>query len=417
MNPIEKFVYDKLKGNPRLKLFVRNSYQSVFDLLPRKRDWSIAPIEVKSGYFFGFHDISPFSQTDDKVLANKLAIPLRKPMVDDPLIVGYFTFDNQCKDFNKIGESFAWNYHKGCRLQWAGKDKIIYNDALNGKLISRVYSTESSETTTLPYPIDSINAEGTIASFFSYERLEKLMPGYGYPHQDDYSFLEENAPDKTGIYTMRMEDGSIQLLKSVKELSEMSHVPETVKNEMFFVTHSLFSPDGQFLSFMLRSTTLDNLNKRWSSLIVMDLNTEQCFVAPTEEMVSHYVWNARNQIVAYYRVDGIDSHILFEDPTLANYKRVAYPFLNSDGHQSFASDEVFVTDTYPDKYRMANLFKVDMSNNKITKLATLNSPKMFQSRSFHSACDLHPRMNRKGDVICFDSIHTGMRSLCFMNIS
>jgi hypothetical protein len=270
---------------------------------------------------------------------------------------------------------------------------------------------------TLPYPIDSINAEGTVASFFSYERLEKLMPGYGYPHQDDYSFLEENAPDKTGIYTMNIDDGSIQLHKTVKELSEMPHVPENVKNEMFFVTHSLFSPDGKFLSFMLRSTTLDNLNKRWSSLIVMDLNTEQCYVAPTEEMVSHYVWNARNQIVAFCRVGGIDSHILFEDPTLANHKRVAYPFLNSDGHQSFASEEVFVTDTYPDKYRMANLFKVNISNNQITKLATLNSPKTFQSRSFHSACDLHPRMNRKGDVICFDSVHTGKRSLCFMNIS
>ena len=178
MNPLEKFIYDRVKGNPKLKIQIRNLYQTVFDLMPRKSNWSINPIEVKTSYFFGFHDISPFSMTDDKILANKLMIPLRKPSRDDALKVGYFEFKGQCLEYKEIGESYAWNYHKGCRLQWAGNNEIIYNDASNNSLVSRVFNLETEQTKELPFAIDTVNREGTVASFFSYERLEKLMPGY-----------------------------------------------------------------------------------------------------------------------------------------------------------------------------------------------------------------------------------------------
>lgn len=40
MNKIEKSVYDLLKKNPKVKLFVRNIYQSVFDLIPDKKNFS-----------------------------------------------------------------------------------------------------------------------------------------------------------------------------------------------------------------------------------------------------------------------------------------------------------------------------------------------------------------------------------------
>ena len=59
MNPIEKRIYDALRGSPRLKRFVRNSYQRAFDLLPRKRLRTILPVTTRPGYFFGFHDHTP----------------------------------------------------------------------------------------------------------------------------------------------------------------------------------------------------------------------------------------------------------------------------------------------------------------------------------------------------------------------
>ncbi|WP_219843815.1 hypothetical protein [Aureicoccus marinus] len=140
-------------------------------------------------------------------------------------------------------------------------------------------------------------------------------------------------------------------------------------------------------------------------------------VAGTDDMVSHYVWNDQNQIIAFCRMEGIDSHILFKDPHLLSWERLAYPRLNSDGHQSFIDSNNFITDTYPDKRRMARIFKVNIHSNEVKLLANLNSLKKYQSiPGSHWACDLHPRMNRAGNVMCFDSVFTGKRALCIMEV-
>ncbi len=416
MNKLEKLVYDAVKKNPNIKLKIRNAYQSFFDLLPNKPDFSVNEIQAKEGYFFGFHDVCPFSFDDTKLLANHLTIPFRMPQRGDILEVGYFHFDGKMKDYVKIGECHAWNYHKGCRLQWAGEDHIIYNDAVDEDLVSQIYNINTKETRTIPYPIDSASFCGTMATSFSYGRLEKLMPGYGYSYEDE-TFNDIQIPEQTGLFIGDLVKGTRELVVTLKELSKMGGLNDSDLNSHHYVTHSLFSPDNRYISFLHRWVKVDDVLKRWSRLVVYDRETKKCHIAPTNDMVSHYVWNENNQIVAYCRVGDTDSHVLFEEPTLQKYRRVAYPKLNSDGHQSFLNTEAFVTDTYPDKYRMANLYKVDSNTNETTLLARINSLKKFQSRTRkHWCCDLHPRMNRKGDVVCFDSVHTGQRALCTMDI-
>ena len=354
MNKLEKLVYDAVKSNPNIKIKLRNTYQSFFDLLPN--------------------------------------------------------------NYIKIGEARTWNYHKGCRLQWAGPDAIIYNDVEGEVLISQIYDVNTKTTKSLPFPIDAVSVCGKFATSFSYGRLEKLMPGYGYPY-DDQAFNEVKIPDETGLFIGNLEDSTKELVVSLKELNDLRGLSEDSVGSHHFVTHSLFSPDGRYVSFLDRRTYEHDFMKRWSRLVVYDRETKKCHIAPTNDMVSHYVWNEKNQIIAYCRVGDIDSHVLFEEPTLQKYKQIAYPQLNSDGHQSFITNESFVTDTYPDKYRMANLYKVDTITNEAELIARLNSFKSFQSKPYqHWCCDLHPRMNRKGDVVCFDSVHTGKRALCIMKI-
>lgn len=418
MNKIEKIVYDTIKHNPKLKLRIRNAYQSFYDFLPNKKDYFKNPISVKEGYFFGFHDVSPFSYDGTKVLANRLTIPLRMPKNEDLLEVGFFDVtDDIFGEYIKIGESRAWNYHKGCRLQWAGESKIIFNDIFDGKLVSRTFNIHDKKTKVVPFPIDSVSKCGKLATSFSYARLEMTMPGYGYPHEDS-SFMEKKIPDSTGLFIGDIENGTIELVVNIHELNESGSLKfHSIEDAHQYVTHSLFSPDGRYVSFLYRATVIKNHTKRWSQLVVYDRETKQMYFSPTNEMVSHYVWNNLNQIIAYCRVEGKDSHVLFEDYRLQNYKRIAYPQLNSDGHQSFISDTGFITDTYPDKYRMSKLYQVDMMTNKVNLLASLNSLKKFQSKSYrHWCCDLHPRMNRTGSIACFDSVHTGSRALCLMKL-
>jgi hypothetical protein len=420
MNKLEKLVYDTVKHNPKFKIRIRNLYQSFFDLLPNKKDFSINPILAKEGYFFGFHDVSPFSYDDSKLLANKLTIPLRMPDENDILEVGYFNVENghQLGKYTKIGETRAWNYHKGCRLQWAGDNHIIYNDAEGDEMVSRLYNIHDKSTKTIPFPIDSASKCGKYAATFSYGRLELTMCGYGYAPFDDVSFKNDKVPKQTGLFLGNLENGTKELIVSLDELNSKGGLQKyPIAEAHQYVTHTLFSPDKKFISFLYRAAVVSNSIKRWSELVVYDIEKKQLHFSPTDEMVSHYVWNNKNQIIAYSRVENIDSHVLFEVPSLEKYKRVVYPQLNSDGHQSFASNTVFVTDTYPDKYRVAKLYKVDIESNKAILLASVNSLRKYQSKEgSHWCCDLHPRMNHKGDIICFDSLHTGKRALCIMKI-
>ena len=417
MNKLESFVYNAVKNNPLIKFALRNAYQGFFDLLPNKKDFSKNPLYVKENFFFGFHDVSPFDSTDQYLLANHLLIPKRMPKPGEELEVGLFKKADDWNAFQALAKSTAWNYHKGCRLQWLGKDKLIFNDHNGDQLVSQVYSKEGEHLKTVDYPMDAVSKDGKWASSFSYERLEHLMGGYGYPYEDGEAFIEEKFPENTGLYLLNIENNSRRLLLSIAEMKNTGVIPEQVMDQTHFVTHTLFSPDGRYLSFLHRSVNRKSTLKRWSRLLVFDLETNSCHVAPTDDMVSHYVWNELNQIIAYCRVEGIDSHVLFETPTLETYKRVAFPRLNSDGHQSFASNTSFVTDTYPDKWRMANLYMVHVETEEVELIARLNSFKRFQSiPNNHWACDLHPRMNNAGDMVCFDSVHTGKRALCFMPV-
>lgn len=414
MNPIEKIVYDAVKGNPKLKFLLRNTYQGFYDLLPDKKDYFKSYPICKEGFFFGFHDICPFSDDEKYVLANKIEIPLKMPQKDDLLTVGYWS-DNFQK-FNTIGKTRAWNYHKGCRLQWIKSESgsVIFNDAEDNKEVARIYSINTGLLRTIPCPIDTVSPKGDIATSFSYERLEKFMPGYGYVYSDS-SYLDEKKPDNTGLFTVDLKSGERKLILSLGRLSGIKH-EKSMDNAFHYVTHTEFSPTGDKISFLHRWT--DDPSKRQTRLVTCDLDGSNVQISDTTGMVSHYIWDKKGRVVAYCQVNGIDGHYLFEDSSLKNPRRVAH-LLNSDGHQSFVpSKNMFITDTYPDKRRYSKLYLVDIDNDESTLIADVKSPKKFQSPDMfhHWACDLHPRVSPSGKYVCFDSVCTGERSLCVMSL-
>jgi|SaaInlStandDraft_1057018.scaffolds.fasta_scaffold02297_9 hypothetical protein len=418
MNKIEKYVYDAVKFAPWLKFIIRNLYQSVFDLLPRKKEFSIQPIDFKEGYFFGFHDRTPFSFDNSKILTNGFDIPLRMPKNEEALAVGYFNFTNgKLEDFVKVSESFAWNYHKGCRLQWLDNTNLIFNTSLDGKLISKIINITSDEEKIIDFPIDTLSHDGLRATTFSYERLHELMPGYGYNYKDN-GFLDENMPKKTGLFLVDLVNNKIELVVSLYDLAININLDSSAENYRHYVTHSAFSLDGRYISFLHR-WTLDDIRARKTRLVIYDLHEKKYIVLPTEGMVSHYVWNSVNQIIAYSTIEGIDCHVLFNVPNVEEYKKVVPDILNSDGHQSFITKSTFVTDIYPDKYRNSKIYKVDVNNDKVELLASVYSPKRYQTKDFknHIACDLHPRVAPNGKYISFDSVKSGKRSLCIMKIN
>lgn len=417
MNRLEKFIYDCVKSSPVVKFALRNIYQSFYDMMPTPKNFSESEISCKEDYFFGFHDKTPFSADGTKLLANHTLIPLRMPEQDEPLEVGFFDLsaDGKLQSYHVLGKSYAWNYHKGCRLQYVDQKHVIYNTRENGELVSKIVSMDGEQVRHIPCAIDTVSDDGLWATSFSYERLHELMPGYGYDYCHDGAFLDDPEPEGTGLFLVNLTDGHREMLYSLKTLASRVKQNDGVTYR-HYVTHTEFSKTGRYISFLHRWIGHDS-RKRHTELVVYDRETGADYVLPTTGMVSHYVWNAKDQIVAYCSVKEGDAHVLF-DIVSRTYRPILLNRLNSDGHQSMIGNEAFVTDTYPDKHRMASLYYVDILSGTYKKMAYLYSPKRFQTKDFHKhiACDLHPRVSPSGTFVCFDSVYTGKRSICVMPI-
>ena len=429
MNKIEKLVYDALKRHPQIKLFVRDMYQNVMDLIPDRPNFTAGDTQVFEGFFWGFHDVSPISSDERHMLGCKLNIPLRMPQPGEPLTIGYWDIS---RNFHEVATSYAWAYHKGCRLQWLGdsNDTFIFNTCRDNRLCAEIHHIPASDSKEdsnhnsqfsllnsqfISWPIDTVSHNGRFATTFSYRRLEKMMPGYGYDVEDG-SYLDEAAPKGTGLYLIDIKQNTRSLLLSLADLAKMEPT-ENMKGARHFVTHTEFSPDDQRIAFLHR-WTFDDPDERFTRLITCRLDGTDIHISPTTDMVSHYVWDAPHGILAFCRIGTVDGHYLFSDYTMKKWRHVA-PQLNSDGHQSFIpGTDAAVTDTYPDGRRYAKLWRINLENDETTLLADLKSPKAFQSPNCYKnwACDLHPRVSPHGTYVTFDSVHTNRRALCVMKL-
>lgn len=420
MNKLETVIYGVVKSHPGIKKAIKTLYQGAFDLLPRKAELLPVEYDYKEGYYFGFHDVSPISMDETKCLAHKVPFDGRMPQKGESIQVGFFDIENgKFGDFHKIANSFAWNFHKGCRLQWIDDSNVIYNTAVGEKLISESKNIVTDEICRYEYPIDAIynNGDVLLATNFCYERLNRCMPGYGYAVNDGDS--EETAPNDSGLFLVDLKKNSRRMLVSLKELAS-SVGKDYSDGYTHFVTHTEFSQDGNYVAFLYRAAPVGqegkDMHKTW--ILVYDLRTDKLITLPTQQSGSHYVWNSKNQIIASCVIDDKSCHVLYDITNPEDYKIIAADVLNSDGHQTFISDNEFITDTYPDRRRMAKLFVANIENGSTRMIADMYSPKQFQTKDVHChiACDLHPRMSPSKRYVSFDSPRTGNRSLYIMSV-
>lgn len=420
MNQLEKFLYNRVKHNAKLKIFIRNIYQSIFDPFPKKRLKSSLTITKREGFFFGFHDKTPFSGNNKLLLANRFEIGLRMPTVNDNLTVGYFYGDNFEK-FNPICETNAWNWHQGCMSQWKGEEnKFLYNDSVGTKLLTKIYDIDNNETQTIDEPIGAVSPDGKFAIGYNFHRVNKYMTGYGYIQGTDNE-LDNYTAKESGIYLMDLNNGDIKFLFSIDDIAGINREP-SMDNSYHYFSHCLFSPSSKRFVFMHRwNKGVEKQMDRYSRLISCDSNGKDLYIFPTNGMVSHIGWKDENHIVAYSSVKELgDNYYLFKDKDETFIKIIGEHEFNSDGHPSFSPDKKWmVTDTYPDRMRYQYLILYNLVDDKRYNIARLYHPKRYTSKSpqKHWACDLHPRWDREGDYIAFDSVFSGKRSLCTIDLN
>lgn len=420
MNFVERKIYDLVKANPRLKDGLKKGYQSLYDLIPSQPCVSDLDITVREGAFFGFHDKVPFSADDSKLLAMQYgAMPLRMPLDSDQLSIGYYDgadFD----EYHEVTKTNSWNWHQGCQLQWCGlsNDRIVFNDFIDGGNVARILNVSSTETELVAeQSIATVSPDGTVGIGYSFERVNVCMPGYGYSH-GTCSGLDHAAPSDDGLYRVSLIDGTSELVVTLAAVAQMSPDDSMVGARHYF-SHAIISPNGNRLMFLHRWIHGD-VTKRWSRMLTCNLDGSELYIFPTTGMVSHMGWRDADHILAYSRdINNRDGYILFKDQDPDDWVRIGDNAYNSDGHPSYANDgRWIVTDTYPDRSRRSYVTLYDTIEKRRIDLAYLKHWKPFATPKpdRHWACDLHPRWNRKGDIVCFDSVYTGKRALCTISV-
>ena len=93
------------------------------------------------------------------------------PKRDDKLTIGYFTGTNWIK-FAKIGETKAWNFHQGCRLQWLGNEDILaYNDTVADQIITKLYNLKDHATKQLDDGTYCASINGNYLYHLDFQRI------------------------------------------------------------------------------------------------------------------------------------------------------------------------------------------------------------------------------------------------------
>lgn len=410
MNRIERFIYDLVKNNSFLKNLIRDSYQTVLSIIPQRKVKSKYRIIERPGYFFGFHDKNPWSYDNKMLLAHKFNIPNRDINKNDSIEVGYFHGEDY-KEFKSLANTTSWNWQQGSMLQWLNEEnEIIYNDWDGNNNVAMIINTDGELINKINRPIGSISSNGKFATSYSFERLNIGMFGYGYPNENDIN-KQELVPKSSGMELVDLETGDSKTLFSVHDIATY-HQDELMNNAYHFFTHSLFAPGGKRFLFLHR--WYREGRQLCSRMISCDVDGGNMHIFPTDNMVSHITWISENEVFAYCNTNKYgDGYHIFKDMS-GQYRKVGSIHYTSDGHPQYNFEKnLIVTDTYPNRFRIQEISIYDIENDKKEVIARLWSPKQFKDSV---RCDLHPRWDRLGEAICFDSAHLGTRALCTLKL-
>ena len=408
MNKLELIIYNFVKDNPKLKQKIVDLYQNLLGVIPQKSIKSDFPFIERKGYFYGFHDKSPFSPNGKNLLAHKILVNYQKLKKESEIEIGYFSGENWL-NYTPIDITTGWNWQLGSMLQWRGKsnEEIVYNIEISGKHKSRIKNIKTKEIVKeLPWAISHISPDGEYGCSYNFHRAEKAMPGYGLISENPEINIDEE--DFFRIFNIETEDVTYEVsIDEIKKINPQS----SMENAFHFFHHTLFNPQSKRVFFLHR--WLDENNRRWTRMFSVDVNGENLYLFPMDEMVSHITWASENEIFAYLRYpnDG-EGYYLVEDFT-GKQKRFFYDKLNSDGHPTLLKEKnIVITDSYPDRYRNQYLILMDVKNNTRTDLMRTHLPKLFRN---YLQVDLHPRFHTSENIVCVDSAHTGQHSLITLN--
>ncbi|HKP18346.1 MAG TPA: hypothetical protein VJT84_07690 [Gaiellaceae bacterium] len=221
---------------------------------------------------FWWYGLEQFSPKGSLALAMRVHIqnqPIRPTDVAD---VGFYDL-RFGTGWHKIGETHAWNYQQGARLQWRpNSDEILWNDrADDGKsYVTRVYDVAAGQIVrTLPRPIYAVSPDGRYALTHDFDRARKpdvrycdaLYPEDCIPDQDcPPDEAAKAAPDCTGVWKMDLETGQAELIMSLARMASEADPAELLGFRKLWIMRESWNPSGTRILVFVKG----GLNQAWT---------------------------------------------------------------------------------------------------------------------------------------------------------
>ena len=413
---IEQKINYTLNKAPVLKKGIKRLYQrTMYTLSPKIKSEGditrVSPDDPDHEYFFGYYDKSPWDITDRYMLCMKTnntwsdVSPKEKA---DILLIDTTLPEVDKNRARKIAETNSWNVQQACMLQWLGPDfssRILFNDYRDGKYVAVIKEVESGEERVIDAPVYTVSSDGRFALTLDFSRLYNLRPGYGYYNVPEKT-KDMALPDATAVWKIDLESGEVTDLLKYKDFAMFQPRPEMQEEGTIHkVNHLMLSPSGKRCMVLYRWIVGQ---RKYTRLVTFDTDGSDMYVLSDDDMVSHCFWKDENQILAFEnKKDGGPGYYLMTDKT-QEYKHL-WPNISADGHPSYSPDKKFIiTDSYPNRSRMQTLTLLREKVDTGRTIARVFSPFKYDN---DTRCDLHPRWNREGTKICFDSVFEGHRGM------
>src|SRR5690554_2959552 len=368
------------------------------------------PVQItengKEHLLASYYGINSWSANQRYVTILQTDVKHRLPEENDPAVLGLFDLDNN--EFLPLTETRAWNFQQGCMAHWLATSPdslIIYNDYRDGNFLSVIMNVHTKEEIkTFPYPISAVSPNGKEAVSINFARLRNTRTDYGYGGNGQDAKIDVQFPEDDGIVLLNLETGEARLIVSIAQVKEL--VPEIPEDGIEYFNHTLFSRGGSKIFWLARAIPHRNTTSLTVNTDGTDL--QRCF--PDGWEGSHFDWLNDNELMVTANYDAKQyGHVLFTVGE-QDYKRLGNGLLDYDGHGTFSPDgKWMVTDSYPSRgLREQKLYLMDMDKEEVLPLGRYVKA---EECTGHWRGDLHCRWSPKGNMIGFNSTHTGNRQV------
>lgn len=373
-----------------------------------------APVQItkngKEHLFASYYGINSFSKNQKYVTVLQTDVKDRIPIESDEAVLGLVDLENN--EFEPIAKTRAWNFQQGCMAHWLATSPdslIIYNDLRDGKYVSIILNVHTKEEVkVIDRPISAVSPNGREAISINFSRLSITRKAYGYGGEGQDSQEGVQLPDNDGLFLVDLETGESKLIVTIEDVKDIIH--EFNDDDLVYFNHTLISREGSNVFWLAR--TLPSWKTTALTCNINGRDIKRSF--PDGWGGSHFDWLNDDELMVTAKFEGKQhAHILY---TVGqnDYKRLGKGLLDYDGHGTFSPDKKWmITDTYPSKNREQKIYLMDMHTEIVMPIGRFIQPKEYKSGW---RCDIHCRWSHHGDMVGFNSTHTGSRQVYIMKL-